>query len=213
MELKGKKIIFIGDSITYGVGPSSFDKTYHALIAKREGIIAKNYGLSASKIAKYVETVYDLGDNMPFCLRASEMDTDADAVVVFGGTNDYGMGIPLHDAGYTLDKYTFHGALHILIRTLLERYPGKPIVFMTPVHRFNEKNVHGFYGKPLSEYVQMIRDVCEAYSIPVCDLYKNAGIYADDPVQRNLYIPDGLHPNDAGHELIAARLTSFLKSL
>jgi len=213
MELKGKKINFIGDSITYGVGPSSFEKTYHALIAEREGIIARNYGISASKIAKHVEPIYDIRDNMPFCLRVDEMDADADAVVVFGGTNDYGMGIPLYDADYTFDKYTFHGALHILIRALLERYPGKTIVFMTPLHRAGEKGIHGFLGKPLSEYVQMIRDVCEAYSIPVCDLYKNAGIYADDPKQRELYIPDGLHPNDAGHEIIASRLTAFLKSL
>lgn len=212
MELKGKKINFIGDSITYGVGPSSFDKTYHALIAEREGIIAKNYGISASKIAKYVESIYDLGDLMPFCERAADME-DADAVVVFGGTNDYGMGIPLCDADYTFDKYTFHGALHILIRTLLEKYPGKPIIFMTPIHRANEKQICGFLGKPLSEYVQMIRDVCEAYSIPVCDLYKTAGIYADNPKHRELYIPDGLHPNDAGHEIIASRLTAFLKSL
>lgn len=213
MELKGKKINFIGDSITYGVGPSSFDKTYHALIAQREGIIARNYGISGSKIAKYVESIYDIRDNMPFCLRVDEMDADADAIVVFGGTNDYGMGIPLYDADHTFDKYTFHGALHILIRALLERYPGSPIIFMTPIHRMCEKNSGGFCGKPLSEYVQMIRDVCEAYSIPVCDLYKNAGIYADDQKQRELYIPDGLHPNDAGHEIIASRLTSFLKSL
>ena len=212
MELKGKTINFIGDSITYGVGPSSFDKTYHALIAQREGIIAKNYGLSASKIAKYVEPVYDLGDLMPFCERAAEMD-DADAVVVFGGTNDYGMGIPLCDADYSMDKYTFYGALNLLILTLLEKYPGKPIVFMTPVHRIGEKQAHYFCSKPLSAYVQMIRDVCESYAIPVCDLYKNSGIYADDPAQRQLYIPDGLHPNDLGHELIASRLTAFLKSL
>ncbi len=213
MELKGKKINFLGDSITYGVGASSEEKTYHGLIAQREGIIARNYGISGSKIAKHVEAIYDIRGNMPFCLRVDEMDADTDAVVVFGGTNDYGAEIPLCDAGYTLDKYTFYGALHILIRALLERYPGKPIIFMTPIHRIGEKNNRKSCGKPLSKYVQMIRDVCEAYSIPVCDLYKNAGIYADDPAQRELYVPDGLHPNDAGHELIASRLTAFLKSL
>ena len=39
MELKGKKINFLGDSITEGVGASAPDKVYWRLIAEREGTI------------------------------------------------------------------------------------------------------------------------------------------------------------------------------
>ena len=35
MELKGKKIAFLGDSITEGCGTSSIDKTFWSVIAQR----------------------------------------------------------------------------------------------------------------------------------------------------------------------------------
>ena len=52
MELKGKKINFLGDSITQGHGVSSPDKIYHALLKKNAGLAeARNYGKSGTKIA------------------------------------------------------------------------------------------------------------------------------------------------------------------
>ena len=92
MILEGKKINFLGDSITEGVGASSPDKVYHQVM-KREYRLAeaRNYGVSGTRIARQSVPLEEAWER-DFCLRAAEMDRDADAVVVFGGTNDFGHG-------------------------------------------------------------------------------------------------------------------------
>jgi len=65
----------------------------------------------------------------------------------------------------------------------------------------------------LKAYVDKIRETAEYYSIPVLDLYANSGIYADCMKHRELYMPDGLHPNDAGAKKVAEKMLTFLENL
>ena len=65
----------------------------------------------------------------------------------------------------------------------------------------------------LKVYADIIREVAEEHSLPVCDLYRNLGINALIPEQREALMPDGLHPNDAGHERLADCIASFIQSL
>ena len=97
MELKGKKINFLGDSITEGHGTSDWNtKPYHQVLKANVGLAeARNYGKGGTKIAR-LPVITDNPFDQDFNLRALDMDLDADAVVVFGGTNDYGHStIPL----------------------------------------------------------------------------------------------------------------------
>lgn len=221
MELKGLKINFLGDSITQGVGTSSKETIYHAVLAKEVGLSqANNYGISGTRFAIQKGTEKqpkdDYVDINSFCERFDKMD-DADAVVVFGGTNDYGHGdAPLGSfADRTPD--TFYGACHYLFSGLIRKYLGKPIVIMTPLHRTNEQEVPdikmpGDYGD-LKTYVNIIREVAEFYSLPVLDLFKTSGLQPAIKEIQDTYIPDGLHPNDKGHEVIAHKLRLFLESI
>jgi lysophospholipase L1-like esterase len=61
--------------------------------------------------------------------------------------------------------------------------------------------------------VDTIIKVAAHYSLPVLDLYRTAGICPRIPEQLTRFMPDGLHPNDAGAYRIAERLTSFLNTL
>lgn len=214
MELKGKKINFLGDSITEGYGASAPDKIYHALLKKNAGLAeARNYGKSGTKIARLLEVTADPFDQ-DFNLRAPSMDKDADVVVVFGGTNDYGHAtIPLG----TMDNEeitTFYGGMHNLCKYLINEYVGKRIVFMTPLHRMEEK-AFGWSEKSsdLKNFVNAIREVCEHYSIPVLDMFKEGEMYGNMKVWCDKFMPDGLHPNDMGHEIIADKLQKFLENL
>lgn len=65
----------------------------------------------------------------------------------------------------------------------------------------------------LREYVNIIREVAEYYSLPVLDLYAAGGIQPAIEEVKNAYMPDGLHPNDAGHRIIADKLKSFIKNM
>lgn len=216
MELKGTKINFLGDSITEGAGTSSHDKMFTMLIEREYGAICQNYGIGGTRIARQ-KTATDEKWDRDFISRVPEMDNDADIVVVFGGTNDFGHGdAPL---GTMSDRtpYTFYGALHCLYTALTEKYPDVPVVILTPLHRLNEDSPKGD-NKPepvgtLKEYVNIIREVAEYYSFPVLDLYKESGLQPKVPVIQQKYIPDGLHPNDDGNAILAHKIARFLETL
>ena len=216
MELKGTKINFLGDSITEGAGTSSPDRMFTMLIEREYGAICQNYGIGGTRIARQKTPTEEKWDR-DFISRVPEMDNDADIVVVFGGTNDFGHGdAPL---GTMSDRtpYTFYGALHCLYTALIEKYPGVPIVVLTPLHRITEDIPTGD-NKPapvgtLKEYVNIIREVAEYYSLPVLDLFKESGLQPKIPVIQQKYVPDGLHPNDAGNEILAHKIARFLEML
>lgn len=216
MELKGTKINFLGDSITEGAGTSSHDKMFTMLIEREYGAICQNYGIGGTRIARQKTPTEEKWDR-DFISRVPEMDNDADIVVVFGGTNDFGHGdAPL---GTMSDRtpYTFYGALHCLYTALTEKYPGVPVVILTPLHRLNEDSPKGD-NKPapvgtLKEYVNIIREVAEYYSLPVLDLFKESGLQPKIPVIQQKYVPDGLHPNDDGNAILAHKIARFLETL
>lgn len=217
MELKNKKINFLGDSITQGCGTTDKSRCFCSLIEANTGAICRNYGLVGTRIARQTIPSECKSFDLDFCKRAEEMDTDADIVVVFGGTNDYGHGdAPL---GTMVDRtvYTFYGALHTLCQYLITNYINSTIVFITPLHRINEGNLKGDSKKidvaPLKEYVNIIREVVEYYSLPLLDLYANSGLQPELKVIRDNYVYDGLHPNDAGHQILARKIASFLETL
>ena len=209
MELKGKKINFLGDSITEGVGASEYARCYLEQFAAATGAICRNYGISGTRIAKR-RVPYDIPEfDRYYASRVPEMDPDADIVVVFGGTNDYGHGdAPL---GEMNDRtiWTYYGALHVLFTALIEKYPAAQIVVLTPLHRDDEEK----RTPTLKPFVDATRQVAEFYSLPVLDLWANYGIQPRIPVMKNMYVPDGLHPNDAGHAILANKLRSFLEQL
>lgn len=219
MELKGKKINFLGDSITEGAGISAQDKHFFDILKKEcELDTVRNYGISGTRIAKQKSVSGNPRWDLDFCSRAPQMDNDADVVVIFGGTNDFGHGdAPLGQMS-NRDPYTFYGALHTLLTLLMDKYPCATIVFMTPLHRCNEDNLRGDGYKAqevadLRTYVSIIKEVTEYYSIPTLDLFSVSGIQPKVESNRVRYCPDGLHPNDEGHKLIASRLKGFLLSL
>lgn len=221
MELQGKKFNFLGDSITEGwSGSGPVSKRYFDIIAEQTGAVCRGYGRGGTRIARQ-QIVRERIDELDFCVRAAEMDADADGVFVFGGTNDFGHGDAPFGSFDDRTPDTFYGALHVLCGILLERYPTAAIVFMTPTHRIEEdrpacngwkREAHGTLH-PLSDYVKAIREVAAYYSIPVLDLWAISGIQPSVPAMRERYMPDGLHPNDAGHRKLAEIILAYLRTL
>lgn len=216
MYLQNKTVLFLGDSITEGVGVSAPEKNYVSIFRELSGANVVNYGVSGTRIAKTRHPSADAGWDQYFLLRADNMQEDADVVVVFGGTNDFGHGTADLGTFASRDVYTFYGALHLLCRKLLSRYPCAEIVFLTPLHRIGETDSCNELGQerpPLAEYVEAIRRVAAYYGLPVLDLFRTSGLQPDVACIRELYMPDGLHPSDPGAARIAQRLYAFLQSL
>lgn len=218
MELKGKKIAFLGDSITEGCGTTGEDATFWRILGRETGAEVFGYGIGGTRIAPQHTPSESAVWDQDFLSRVDAMIPDADIVVVFGGTNDFGHGDAPFGTLADREPTTFCGAMHTLCRKLLERYPAAQIVIMTPTHRLSEQdrdiNERGIRRcGALIDYVRAIRETAEYYSIPVLDLYRVSGIQPAVEEMKVRYMPDGLHPNDAGHVKIAEKLMGFLKSL
>ena len=217
MNIQNKKILFLGDSITEGYGPQDIENVYWKRLERNCGCISVGYGISGTRSARQQKPSVNPREDQYFRSRVASMDQDADVVVVFGGTNDYGHG----DAaiGHFDDRTddTFYGALHNLYTDLIAKYPTAQLVVMTPLHRVGENKVYNDFGVrcvgSLQDYVNIIMEVAGYYGIPVLDLHRLSGIQPEVPALREAYAPDGLHPNDAGHALLYSRLKGFLETL
>jgi lysophospholipase L1-like esterase len=65
----------------------------------------------------------------------------------------------------------------------------------------------------MEEYVEAILAVCAKHSVPVLDLYHGGGITVLHSNTAYGLLSDGLHPNDAGHRLIARKVRAFIETL
>ena len=225
MDIKGFKVNFLGDSITEGVGVADIANCrYDNRLAKMCGLSAtNNYGIGGTRLAHQIHVSEKPRHDLCFCGRVYNMDTTADMVVVYGGVNDYIHGdAPFGQIGDTTPA-TFCGGVYFLMNYLRENYAGKPVVFMTPARCLyngivddREISCHAAKrpgGKPLLAYVEAIQETAKMFGIPVLDLYHTMPIDPHDPAHYEAYTTDGLHFNDAGHEIMAQCLKNFVEAL
>ncbi|PRY38457.1 lysophospholipase L1-like esterase [Spirosoma oryzae] len=211
-KLKGKKWNALGDSITYGHGVG-VNGTYRAILAQRWGMTARNYGISGTCLAG---TSNSFGASM--ATRYNDMDNDADYITVFGGTNDWSAAIPI---GVNTDTPvdTFKGALNVLCKGLIEKYPTKKIGFISPL---NHRTTNNSGGLSVLNYVDATIEICGLWAIPVLDLYRRGGVLPINSVQRGTVMfdsnNDGIgddvqHPGPVGHGMLADRIEAFMLML
>ncbi len=218
MELKDKTIAVLGDSITEGAGASDLAHRFTSVMETQFDCRVLNYGIGGTRIARQQHVDETNPYDQDFCMRVRQMDRHADAVVVFGGTNDFGHGsAPLGDADSRTPD-TFYGACHDLMRYLVETYTGKPVLICTPLHRLGEECPKGDGSKPfpvapLAVYRNILLEVACYYALPVLDLYASSGMQPAVPVIQQRLMPDGLHPSDEGHAILARRIGLALMSL
>lgn len=217
MELKGKKVAFLGDSITEGAGVAKWKNCYHQRIGEKAGLAAVYVdAIGGTRIAHQSHASEYPRHDLALCGRMYNLPKDADLVIVFGGTNDYGHGdAPLGTPEDTTCD-TFCGALDHMMRYLKDTY--KKVVFMAPArrdwcdhpsgHAYKRGNAH-----VLSVYVDAIVACGKKYDIPVLNLFDALPIDPCIPEQRTAFTTDGLHLNDNGHAVLADTLLAFLEGL
>ena len=209
MELNNLKVNFLGDSITEGHGSSCYENCFVGQFAAMTGAVCRNYGIGGTRIARKRVPSENPVFDQDFNGRYDTMDPDADLIVIFGGTNDYGHGdAPI---GEMSDRtvWTFYGALHSLYTGIIERWPRSTVVVLTPLHReFEDMDT-----PHLQPYVDVIREVAEFYALPVLDLWATSGLQPRVPINKEIYFADHVHPNDNGHRVIAQKLKRFLENM
>lgn len=203
------KILFLGDSITSGVGASSYTNKYVERVKQKIECQTINYGVSGTRIARQKIFDYTRGENdWDFQQRMGAMDKDADMVFVFGGTNDFGHGNAEIGKKGDTDPYTFYGGMENLTNYLLSTYGKEKVCFLLPLRRAVEERAD---GRTLLDYVEVIKEVLIEKGIDYLDFYDN-GLPKPISTQPDEYFADGLHPNDAGHDWVAEQVANYLKN-
>ncbi len=217
MELRGKKIVFLGDSITQGAGATKKENVYLEVCAKKLGAKAVNFGVGGTRIAPQITPSAEAFCDEYFLLRAKKMDKDADLVVVFGGTNDFGHGdAPFGRIG-DKDPATFCGAYDALIEYLMATYGKEKLIIVYPLRRRNETATNGDGSKaegskPLAEYHDAEKVVAEKCGLKSVDFWNDGDLNPNTP-DGNENFADGLHPNDIGHRLLGEKLAEAIKRM
>ncbi len=202
-RFKGKKIVFLGDSITVGF----VDKPFANLVAENMGMTLVNLAVSGSHVTyendEVVKSIF---------VQRGDIPTDADLICIAGGTNDFGHDKPIGLSTST-GFYDFYGAYKIMIDWIQQNRPNATLFCMTPLHREND-SVENTLGYVLEDYVNVIRDVCEDRGVPVLDLFSRGELNPNISSHKSLFAKDGLHPNQIIHDRLGNYIIpNFIRGL
>lgn len=205
-HLKSLKLGILGDSITEGTGASVAAKSYAAMLGAEFASI-NNYGIGGSCMSQHW--------SKPMVGRWSSMASTLDFIIIFGGVNDFYASAPLGDNDSTTTT-DFNGALNVIIDGLLNKYPAKQLLLVTPPQTNNgtlRSDQQNSAGLTMADYVDAIKERATHYAVPVCDLYAEYANIANSAAVKTALSADGIHPNDAGHDRIYRRILGTCKRI
>lgn len=232
-QWKGKRVAFLGDSITdkKRVGTT---KCYWEYLAELLGLEPCVYGINGNQMNGVLKQAGRL---------LEEQGDSIDAILIFAGTNDYNAGIPVGE-WYTeeemetevagprmelrkhrvpvLSDSTFKGRINLVMDFLKTNYPTKQVILLTPLHRararFSDKNIQpdemfpNKIGVYVDEYVKAVKEAANVWAVPVIDLNSISGLYPVNEAHLRYFAEsvtgrkDRLHPNADGHYRMAKAL-------
>lgn len=198
----GKKWTVLGDSNTEDNFQAAVK--YHGFIAARIGCEIENHGYSGFGYL-------DKGNEKYVASKIPEMDSDADLITVLAGGNDVNHmkneWLPIGNLGDNDPTVSFYGAIDYTIDSLIKKYPTKTVAAISQFKRGEGQE------EVIQSMVKALKDVCGKYGVPVLDLYNGGNVHAYNATYRNECMPDGVHLNDKGSELLSWKIQSFIESL
>ena len=174
-----------GDSYT---APSG---SYASIIGTNTNCTVHNYGVSGDKVS----SVYSR--------MQSASDLTGEYVSVLCGVNDFLFNTSIAD---------LKTAVQNVCTFIVTNYTTAKSCWILPpqigAQTTNTLNL------TLGDYVDAIKEVCEANSIPVLDLYHSGNWYGTISAFQSIYMStDLLHPNAVGQNFLADKIQKFLESL
>ena len=210
--LQGKTLVALGDSLFEG-NKLGNEVTWINKLGKKHNMTVYNHGKNGNPVARFPDM-----KGKPMCERYADMEDGADYVVVIGGANDHNHDVPIGENDST-DTMTFKGALNVLIRGLLAKYPRARFLFMTNYHRKSTEKRNAA-GLTEIDYVLAMEEVCHLYGLPCFNNYYNSGISFQNEAQRpwldegvSLGIGQNNHFSDEGYNRLLPLYESLLMRL
>lgn len=216
-KLTDKKWLALGDSIT------NHASSYANQLAVRHGANLTKFTLDGTWV--HAGTLSGIPRVLSNAISTAEFDntvTDKvfDVITIACGVNDRFDGFEGNTnagkLGTMADRGTdtFYGALHTIITTLRNKYPFARIGYITQIQSTWQAYNRGDMTTLAYCKTQAILDVCNYYGVPVWIGCEQFGFNPrDSQTLKDHYMPDGLHPNFAGHTWYANRVEDFILNL
>lgn len=186
-NLKGKTIIFLGSSVTYGF--ASKGESFADYLEKQDGIVSVKEAVSGTTL------VDDKKNSYVSRLKEIDKDINADAFICQLSTNDATQDKPLGEVseGFEIDTFDTHtvtGAMEYIIAYAKEAWDC-PVVFYTGT-KYDSEN----YQK----MVDVLLKLREKWNIGVIDLWNNEEMNSVSDEDYKLYMNDDIHPTRKGYK-------------
>lgn len=192
--LKDKVFLTFGDSIMHGDGNGGIGIA--DLLSTSDGIIPIDRSVGGATM-----TFRDGASHIIGQIQNAISDTSIkpDCILIDGLSNDVSIGAPLGSVSNSFDYVNngypdFAKALDYAFGLLRTSYPSVPIIYIIP-HSTPSRN----YDNELI-YGDLARKACQKWSIPIADIYQEGNLNARIDAVKQLFAPDGTHPNKDGYE-------------
>lgn len=220
---KDKQFANFGDSITWYDGElfsgshievGQLCKGYQYYMREQLLCLTDNQGVSGSTMPG----IYNVINNYDFVTNAP------DAVTITSGANDHMNGIlpgTVLPVGSVFTTTTFAGALQASVEKILNTNRAIYIYLMCPIKGWYDvvQKPDCYNGESIisEEYINIMKQIGELYSIPVLDWYHLSRI---NDITKDVLIGDNpavwtayqLHPTNLGFERMASLLIPFLNN-
>lgn len=184
--LKGKTIIFLGSSVTFGYG--SLGESFVDFLEASDGIIPIKEAVSGTTLADLKSSSYVSR------MKTIDVSLKADAFICQLSTNDATKKVPLGEIseGFNLSEFdtkTVAGATEYIIAYAKKTWDC-PVIFFTQAK---------YDSAEYEKMTELLYEIKEKWDIEIIDLWNNESINNISEEERNLYLVDSIHPTKAGY--------------
>lgn len=189
--LKGKTIIYLGSSVTYG--SDSIGVSFVEYIDRLDGTTSVKEAVSGTTLVTKDDAS---GSSYIPRMKTINPDIPADAFICQLSTNDATKHMPLGtiSGGFELadfDTETVAGAIEYII-AYAEKTWHCPVLFYTGTR---------FDCEEYDEMVKLLLGIQKKWKIGVIDLWNDKALHAISEKDYNLYMSNPIHPTQAGYLL------------
>lgn len=209
-----KSVLFVGDSI--GEAVCEWNSPDYGNTVGWAGRIIHWNEMSGLNACKGGASIGDCrGENIVINQLIANKNNEYDYVIIEGGGNDAWDSAPVGEVteGFDgpFDTASFGGGLEATFKYAFENYKnaafGFIIIYQTPSSQFGRMS-------DMSEYFALAKKICDKWKIPYLDLY------FDEDFNKNIMksatpenIPDTVHANSSGYNIISPMINDWMKTL
>lgn len=215
--LNGLTGLFMGDSISYGAGDTlSYLHTGRAWAGRIEdatGLKATNASVSGAKAS------FLTGDDTAkwlFNQYKAHSGEKFDIIVMHGGVNDARHNRPVGTVSDSTSEtellkgiHTYAGGLQWFFHNIKDVFPDAKLFFIAN-HKLDGHETG--QAKKMGPYFDVAKELCEKYDVTFIDLYNNKELNDKLETTTTKYLPDTLHLNAAGYDIVTPYIISALEA-